>query len=258
MYFNYIDNHKDRNILLIHSIPSSSLLFSKHIPILSEKYNIFLVDLPGFGNSSDIEVFKINNIVVELEFKLKEFNNLDVWGVSLGGIIALELSKTTKINNLIIESSPFSNNLIHTNEFDITNKMEKLLNKLKLEKIFTKLKNRSHLFRLFLILIYRIVNWGKINMSNDFMEQFIRDLNMKSFFSAMRYLQNFDVTENLKLPNRYIFVYDQSDPVIYFNEMEDYLKNCENKEIVKYNYKEHAPSVLYGDVISSDVLKLIK
>lgn len=261
MYYKYIDNKKSKDILLIHSIPSSSQLFKKHIPVLSSQFNILLVDLPGFGKSNkynnfDIEEIKtkILNIIGELKL-----DNLYVWGISLGGIVAIELSQHFKFKQMIIESSPAYFQHIKTQEFRAVTLFKKLLIRLKVISVFTYILHNYEFVRWVIINIYRYINWGHLSYSYNFMNNFVKEINVETFFKAVTFLRKFDNRDLIKKINiPFIFILDEGDPVVHLKDVLKTYDEIKGIKYLSYNYNEHAPSVIYGVEISKDVLKLIQ
>ncbi len=129
MYYKVINNKKEEWILLIHPICSNMSIFKKEINDLGKKYNIILVDLPGHGNSKEYCTFTFNSVVEELINILNNLsiNKIDVWGISLGAIVALKLviMAKEKINTIIFEDPAFGlGNRFLLNMFGLFNRIK--------------------------------------------------------------------------------------------------------------------------------------
>ena len=100
-------------LVLLHGFLCSSVIWEKLIPTLKKNHKIVLIDLPGHGNSNNINVNTIDQIaelVINTITKLK-INKCSVLGHSMGGYIALAMAyhKRNRIDRLILlNSTPFA------------------------------------------------------------------------------------------------------------------------------------------------------
>lgn len=132
MYYKTIDNKKEDWILLIHCICSNMSIFENEIKNLSEKYNVLLVDLPGHGNSKGYVDFDFDSVTNEITKILNKLNiqKIDIWGISLGAIVALKLAIAEKerVNMLLFEDPAFGfGNRMLLNIFGIFNKVKVII-----------------------------------------------------------------------------------------------------------------------------------
>ena len=98
-------------ILLLHGFDSSFLEFRRIVPLLKTNFKLIIPDLFGFGFSPRLvgTNYTPHNIVENLRDLLDELhldNNLKVVGASMGGSVALTLSKeiSKKIEKIILLS----------------------------------------------------------------------------------------------------------------------------------------------------------
>tara|TARA_R110000868_G_scaffold91080_3_gene252678 strand:+ start:20758 stop:21534 length:777 start_codon:yes stop_codon:yes gene_type:complete len=104
-----------KNLVIIHGFLQSSEIFYKNqeiINILHSKYNLLIIDLPGYGKNHSIKfnnATKLNNyldfIYIQIQSYFNNINSQDIniLGWSLGGNIAILLAqKYPIINNLIL------------------------------------------------------------------------------------------------------------------------------------------------------------
>lgn len=88
---------KTLSFVLIHGFMASSFTFRKIIPMLAENYEVFALDLVGFGKSEKNDQFLYSyknyaKLVIEFIQKM-ELRNVIVVGHSMGGQIALHAAK---------------------------------------------------------------------------------------------------------------------------------------------------------------------
>lgn len=132
MYYKIVSNNKEKWILLLHCICSNMHIFDDYIEDLSKEYNIILVDLPGHGKSNDTEQFDLKSVVSEL-VRILDANNVqlvDIWGISLGAIVANELAciYPNKVNIMILEGAALGlKNKMYLRAFNLFNKLKFLL-----------------------------------------------------------------------------------------------------------------------------------
>ncbi len=112
MYYEVINNNKDKWIVLLHCICANMHIFDDYIDNLSKKYNILLIDLPGHGNSKDykgkIEFKEVAHKIVEIVDNLN-IQTFTIWGISLGSIVSKYLLDIIphRIEKIIFEGPAF-------------------------------------------------------------------------------------------------------------------------------------------------------
>lgn len=108
LYYKIVKNkylHKDKEwILMLHGIGGNLNIFKKQMDVLSENYNLLLVDLHGHGNSQKYTLKEMKKLKGEISFKnisedivkildklyIKKVNLL---GISLGTIVSMQFEK---------------------------------------------------------------------------------------------------------------------------------------------------------------------
>ena len=74
LYYKVVNNkylHKDKEwILMLHGIGGNLNIFKKQIDVLSENYNLLLVDLHGHGNSQNHTLKNMKKTKGEISFKV--------------------------------------------------------------------------------------------------------------------------------------------------------------------------------------------
>jgi len=99
------------NLLILHGWCHSKERWLSVLPLLDKKYRIILPDLPGFGNSGKPEIEYsldyyskvIQSFCVEIGIDIPA---AVIAGHSLGGDIALSISRENEIGKLILVSTP--------------------------------------------------------------------------------------------------------------------------------------------------------
>jgi pimeloyl-ACP methyl ester carboxylesterase len=115
------DNQKDSSILLLHGWMSIKEIFTTFAQHLSTHFNIYAIDLPGFGRSEEISYskdFHEYSDLIKKFVELKEIGKVSVYGTSLGGVFAMRLAidYPDLIDQLVIKNAPPTNaayNVIH-------------------------------------------------------------------------------------------------------------------------------------------------
>ena len=73
LYYKVVNNkylHKDKEwTLMLHGIGGNLNIFKKQIDVLSENYNLLLVDLHGHGNSQNYTLKNMKKTKGEISFK---------------------------------------------------------------------------------------------------------------------------------------------------------------------------------------------
>ncbi|HXV88579.1 MAG TPA: alpha/beta hydrolase [Nitrososphaeraceae archaeon] len=111
LFVRYLDKNKSGiPLLLLHGLGGSIESWSNNINILSTKFRIIALDLPGFGLSDKPKIsYSIKFYVSFLEKFIKriKINHLFIIGSSLGGHIAVEFAlKNRKMVDKLILISP--------------------------------------------------------------------------------------------------------------------------------------------------------
>jgi len=89
MVYKEINNNKEKWIVLIHCVCGNEKIFQKQLADLSKLYNIAILRLAGHQLESDIKEATIDSAIEEIhEFALKKNTKVDVFGISLGSMIA--------------------------------------------------------------------------------------------------------------------------------------------------------------------------
>ncbi len=107
IYYELYANDKPKTLVLLHGNAESGKSFTKHIPILSEHYNILAIDSRGHGQSSvgDGEL-SLNKMADDLENVLNalKLEKVDILGFSDGANIAMLFApkNNDKINKLVL------------------------------------------------------------------------------------------------------------------------------------------------------------
>lgn len=105
-YEEYLGNNK--NIIFLHGWGNSINTFKDQIKEFKNKYNLYLIDLPGFGKSNEqIVPYNLDNYVevVETFIKEKKIDNPILVGHSFGGRVIIKYLKNHHINKIILIAS---------------------------------------------------------------------------------------------------------------------------------------------------------
>ena len=109
---NYVQygNKKGKDIVLLHGWGQNIEMMDKLGKGLEKKYHITILDLPGFGRSSEPAfgwtIYDYYEMLVEFLKKLKIKNPVLV-GHSFGGRISIIYSAKNKVDKLVLLASPY-------------------------------------------------------------------------------------------------------------------------------------------------------
>lgn len=133
IYHSIVNNNSDCNIIFLHGWGCDSKTLEPLAKYYVTKYNVFLVDLPGFGQSKLETSYKLEDYIRDIEVFISnnELNNVVIIGHSFGGKIACFL-KLKHPEYKVIALAPS----IVNNRFKLSKKIKiimfKVLKKLKL------------------------------------------------------------------------------------------------------------------------------
>lgn len=105
---NYETKGNGEVIIILHGWGRSIDDFLEISNILSNKYQVYLIDLPGFGKSDTPQsAYNLDDYVLFLKrfIEFKKINNPIIIGHSFGGRIALRYASLYKVNKMILISS---------------------------------------------------------------------------------------------------------------------------------------------------------
>ena len=130
--YSYFDNESDVSLIFLHGWGQNiEMMMSLAKPFI-KKNKVLLIDLPGFGLSSEPDevwsLYDYADMVHELVKKLK-LKNVILIGHSFGGKISICYSLKYDTNKLVLLASPFKT---HVKEDNYKTKLLKLLKKIPL------------------------------------------------------------------------------------------------------------------------------
>ena len=113
MKLEYIDEGKGEVIVFVHSYLWDKEMWRPQVEHLKEKYRCISIDLPGHGDSSNLENIGSNEVISSISLAISELlSNLNISsytyiGLSIGGMLATPLYRIDKkkIKKMIIMDS---------------------------------------------------------------------------------------------------------------------------------------------------------
>ena len=90
-------------LVMIHGWGMHSGMWMQAKELLSQHFELHLVDLPGMGHSENLEVYSLDTVTEKIAQEVP--TNAYVLGWSLGGLIATKIALTTSIKKLILVGS---------------------------------------------------------------------------------------------------------------------------------------------------------
>ena len=108
--YSYYDNESDISLIFLHGWGQNIEMMSSLAKPFIKKYNVLLIDLPGFGLSSEPDevwsLYDYADMVHELVDKLK-LKNVILIGHSFGGKISICYSLKYDVKKLVLLASPY-------------------------------------------------------------------------------------------------------------------------------------------------------
>lgn len=74
----YYEEGKGETLILLHGWPQTSYMWRKIIPVLSKKYKVITIDLPGLGESKEVKQYDTKYIASLID-KFRKNLNLDIF-----------------------------------------------------------------------------------------------------------------------------------------------------------------------------------
>ena len=99
---------RGKEIILLHGWAANNNIYKKIVDRLVSKYSVYLIDLPGFGKSIDLDKeYTLDDYVLFLKkfIETLKIDNPILIGHSFGGRIAIKFSSLYKVNKLILVDS---------------------------------------------------------------------------------------------------------------------------------------------------------
>ena len=146
--------------LLLHGFATSNIDFLSIMPFLEKRYDaIFLDNLPGHGDNGNLSQFTVLNVIDYVNKKFDEIKmeheKVDVYGYSMGGVLATYLASNKDVNRVIllapankyINARVFAQKIktefdILTNKNDDRSKVLKENNRIGIDVVFNELVPR--------------------------------------------------------------------------------------------------------------------
>lgn len=90
-------------LVMIHGWGMHSGMWMQARDLLSQHFELHLVDLPGMGHSDNMDIYKLDTVAEKIAQEIP--TNAYVLGWSLGGLIATKIALMTPIKKLILVAS---------------------------------------------------------------------------------------------------------------------------------------------------------
>lgn len=235
---------KENNILILPGWGDTRETFRYLIDVLKDKYTIYILDYPGFGNSSfpnrDLELFDYSDLIYNFIIS-NNIKNPTILAHSFGGRIVIDLFKrfNLDIKNLIL--------------IDIAGIKPK-------KNIFKKLKEKSYK------LLKKI---GKIlpkKIRNKYLEKLIKifgssdysklDPNIRKTFIN---IVNFDQKEDIKNINKdTLIIWGELDKDVHLKDGYFINKNIKDSGLVVIPNSGHFPHLDKAYYVNTIILEYLK
>ena len=210
---NYIfyDNDKKETIIFLHGWGQNISMMKRLAINFLDKYNLLLLDLPGFGNSDEPTYsWSIGDYALCLNTIIKDLNinNVNIIGHSFGGKIGLFYSSKYNVNKLVCLASPYC----------------KELSKLPLKnRIYKFLKDKSY-FKLLFNIIKKYIGSTDYRSASKVMKGVL----VKSI--------NIDMIDEIKkIKNKVLLIWGTNDRAVPIKRAYELNTLLANSELVIYD-----------------------
>ena len=136
--YKYIDNNSNDTLVFLHGWGQNIQMMEPLANRFINKFNIVIIDLPGFGKSEEPKevwsIYDYSSLVHDLINELK-INNPILIGHSFGGKIALVYASLYEIKKLVVFGSPFCKEI---KELPLKTKIYKFVKKTPVLNILAK------------------------------------------------------------------------------------------------------------------------
>ena len=234
---------KKYNLVLTHSFPTNSIILKGLIEFLSDYFNVYFINLPGFTK----KVTPMQNISIEgyAEFLEKEIKNLHLDKYVLGGISFSHcvVSKTDLDNNCraIIAMEPFVNKsaLVVKNKelflFKTTVKVIKLL------RLYSYIWKKQYLNKF-------------LKFSNpEILDIIYREIDPKTFIDTTDLI--FSYSDKSWLNKPHILVANKDDKKVSYSKNLKLFRENVNDLLVVNTTVEHFPDFMTKDYFRNHISK---
>jgi pimeloyl-ACP methyl ester carboxylesterase len=229
-------------LLLLHPFPAGSIVFRKMIPVLSQDFDCLVVDIPGFGNSSNesYEEFDIDLLVEDIRDVVVKENSkkqkVYIFGMSFGGVIAKKYNQKYAVERIVIDSMPWATkNITVPKEFFAIRILRGLFFTKSLKSLLASILKSSRFVINSLLKIYRkITTEIDEEIDDDLMITIAQSINYDVFFKVFRYIENYDVTElSGKDSSKFLYLSDVTDPAVSYKYAKKYIGDAKSITVNK-------------------------
>jgi pimeloyl-ACP methyl ester carboxylesterase len=236
-------------------------MFHPQLHIWKEQFNTLLLDLPGFGYSPANGEFTMESYVNPIRLLVEKYKidpkHTVFYGISFGGLVALEYSKKYHVNQIVFESTPFTHKMLTTNEFAVLDILKSITGGTGAMGLFQQQIRENEYFQQLILAIYRMVMpKSKYVVNYDEMLFFMKHIDMNIFFEVANYIRNVNLYKDLKSNNsNKVFLVDKFDPTVSYKYF--------RKEIARFGknivteYEIHAPSAIFGKVTAPLLIEAV-
>jgi len=220
------------NLVLIHSFPTNSIILKGLSDYLSDYFNVYFIDLPGFvKNKPPLKEVSLGNYVdfVEKELKRTDFNSFWIGGVSFGFLVANSINAGNHIKG-ILAIEPFWGSDYLNISFAKKTLYKSILNIItfcKLEKTIWQ----SPLFDLFFF---------KGTVSPEYTKIIKTEINPRTFFKTAKILIEHDGNHTFQ-KKPYVLIINKDDQTIKAEEIIKSFNENIKIGIVLHTSAEHFP-----------------
>lgn len=260
---NYVELGRGHPVVFLHGLNIGWGMWYQNFYMLFKKFKIYSLDLPGAGNSSDINyhTFGLDKYIHVLEhfLKINKISKPILVGHSFGGLLAARLAANKKndIQKIVIINSMGFTDFIPRKFFILSfPKVVQTLTKtlLKPTKKFITSFLQNALFR-------------KNALKNDFLHYYLDSLKtpsrhplnfMSSLVTKGKINQSFLFDESIytsKVPKLVIF--GSKDPLFPFKTISPNLKKLHNSAVHIYTHSGHVPPIEESAKLNQHILKFL-
>ncbi len=229
---NYAHIGKGQPLILIHGWANNWIGMVPLALELKKSFSIYLIDLPGFGDSDPLKEYNIKNQAkyVYLFLKTLKIKPQAIIGLSMGSLITAQIGKDyPKITKKIILLSPVFKTKNHQLISKIVTKTFSIINKRDISKTLLKkaieLRIASYLTAKYINMYkfnkFLIDSYGMIGKKKMTKEAFIQMGLSSASFQLEKVLNNYSLPV--------LLIYGEKDKITTINQAKEILKDMKEK-----------------------------
>jgi pimeloyl-ACP methyl ester carboxylesterase len=234
-------------LVIIHSFPANSILLKGLYDFLSDFFEVYPIDLPGFvKNIKPLEEITLENYIRYVETEIEKLGIEDYWigGVSFGFTIA-NLARNKSRCKGVISITPYLGSSFLNIPLWIRSAYVAIIYLLQVSNLFYKVWYSSFI-RKSLLFIYNVEIGKKIKIIFD-------EVDARTFFETLKILL-LDKQDRCVFINRpYVLIINENDETVASEKILRKFEEGTDNLAVVYTTAEHSPDIISKEYFKENV-----